>query len=336
MLKLAVLRQVAYAHSIRRFIRAILEKLIPGKWINRVFVAGDQEFNAKLDEAFKLMDVATATKNDYCKAVVEVLCDEVSRLCEVLKAVCEGSGYGEYFEAHVSHERFVRLVLSNDSVKLGRMKKVVADKSLSPIDILREIGAILNEESLEERVALCANERRKANAEIKAIAADVKSTMQTGFAEVKDEIKSGVAAIGAKVDIVDAKVSEPKRRRKRRSKYDESVTSFCVACVEAAQKDSMLVRSGNGKPKTEDVFSRYRSKLRDKGIVDVVTFKKILHACRARESRDRVRKLEAQQSAAKSNNKTPTKNGIITAVKKNASAAVSIALAIACAAAAPL
>ena len=78
-LKLAVLRQVAYAHSIRKFIRAILEKLIPGKWINRVFAAADAEFDAKLDAAFAAMDVATATKDDYRKFVVEVLCGEPRR-----------------------------------------------------------------------------------------------------------------------------------------------------------------------------------------------------------------------------------------------------------------
>ena len=35
-LKLAVLRQIAYSHSVRGFIRDILKALIPGKWIDRV------------------------------------------------------------------------------------------------------------------------------------------------------------------------------------------------------------------------------------------------------------------------------------------------------------
>jgi hypothetical protein len=35
LLKHAVLRQVAYAHSVRAFIRDLLKVFIPGRWINR-------------------------------------------------------------------------------------------------------------------------------------------------------------------------------------------------------------------------------------------------------------------------------------------------------------
>ena len=290
-----MLRQIAYAKSVRRVIRAIMRRMLDGEWINHIFASSDKEFNNRLDEAFKSLDILNATKGDFCRVVVNVLCDEVSKLCQVLKEVCEGSGYGKYFESHISHDRFVRLVLSADSGKIEKMMKIVDDKRLTPIDILRGVGAVLNDEPLEERAALCERDRRNANAEVKAFVADVESKIQTGFAE----IKSGVAEVGAKVDAVDAKVSKLKRRRQRRSKYDEAVVSFCVACVEAAQKDSMLVKSGNGKPKMEDVFSRYRAKLRDKGVVEVATFKRILHACRARESRTRIKELHSKQDAAK-------------------------------------
>ena len=298
MLKLAVLRQVAYAHSIRKFIRAILEKLIPGKWIDRVFAADDAEFDAKLDAAFAAMDVATATKDDYRKSVVEVLCGDVSRLCEVLKAVCEGSGYGDYFEAHVSHERFVRLVLGNDSVKLGKMKKIVADEALSPIDMLRGIGAVLNDESLEERAALCARERRRANAEIKSIVADVKSTMRLGFAnanqkmiECRDEIK----AVGEKVDAVAAKI----RQGGRRGKYDDETVALCMACVEAAKGNAEVRNSAKTKMTLRAAYAYHRRKLDASGVGGFDEFSKIVHACRARESRDRIKKLEAKREEAR-------------------------------------
>ena len=50
-LKLAVLRQIAYSHSVRGFIRDILKALIPGKWIDRVIASSDAAFDAKLDAA---------------------------------------------------------------------------------------------------------------------------------------------------------------------------------------------------------------------------------------------------------------------------------------------
>ena len=298
MLKLAVLRQVAYAHSIRKFIRAILEKLIPGKWIDRVFAADDAEFDAKLDAAFAAMDVATATKDDYRKSVVEVLCGDVSRLCEVLKAVCEGSGYGDYFEAHVSHERFVRLVLGNDSVKLGKMKKIVADEALSPIDMLRGIGAVLNDESLEERAALCARERRRANAELRSIAADVKSTMRLGFAQANQkmiECKEEIKAVGEKVDAVAAKV----RQGSRRCKYDDETVALCMACVEAAKGNAEVRNSAKTKMTLRAAYAYHHRKLEASGVGGFDEFSKIVHACRARESRDRIKKLEAKRDAAR-------------------------------------
>ena len=187
-LKTAVLRQIAYARSIRSVIRAIMRRMLDGEWINRIFASSDNEVNARLDEALKSLDLVNATKRDFCSAVVDVLCDDVSDLCLALKDVCEGSGYSDYYESHISHERFVRLVLSVDTAKLGRMKKILEDASLSPIDVLRGIGAVLNDEPIEERAALGARERRRANAELKSIAADVKKTMQTGFREANDNI----------------------------------------------------------------------------------------------------------------------------------------------------
>lgn len=296
-MKLAVLRQVAYAHSIRKFIRAILEKLIPGKWIDRVFAADDAEFDAKLDAAFAAMDVAIATKDDYRKSVVEVLCGDVSRLCEVLKAVCEGSGYGDYFEAHVSHERFVRLVLGNDSVKLGKMKKIVADEALSPIDMLRGIGAVLNDESLEERAALCARERRRANTELRSIAADVKSTMCLGFAQANQkmiECKEEIAAVGEKVDAVDAKVSKLRMSGKKRGRYALKAKELCWSCWTSAANREEVWHSVNTRITYEAVFEYYRIRLKRVGVVNCKSFRDIVRAEAARRNRA----LEAKRDAA--------------------------------------
>ena len=284
-LKTAVLRQIAYARSIRSIIRAIMRRMLDGEWINRIFASSDDEFNAKLDEALKSLDLLNATKHEFCTVVVDVLCGEVSDLCLALKDVCEGSGYSDYYESHISHEKFVRLVLSVDTVKRGKMKKIVENKSLTPIDVLREIGAILNDESLETRSALNASERRRANAELKAIAADVKKTMQTGFKEVNANISAGVAAVGEKVDAVAAKVT----RGKRRCKYDEALIMFCMACVET--RSAELRSSTKTKIRLEDIFIYNKRKLAERGVNDAKQFAKIVHAYRARESRKRDKEL---------------------------------------------
>ena len=71
-LKTAVLRQIAYARSVRSVIRAIMRRMLDGEWINRIFASSDEEFNNRLDEAFKSLDLANATKRDFCGAVVDV------------------------------------------------------------------------------------------------------------------------------------------------------------------------------------------------------------------------------------------------------------------------
>ena len=102
-LKLAVLRQVAYAHSVRGFIREILKALIPGKWIDRVIDSSDAAFDAKLDAAFATIDEFAATKEDYCRKVVNVLCDEIAGLCEALRE----SLYAPRIFAHLYPFRFI-------------------------------------------------------------------------------------------------------------------------------------------------------------------------------------------------------------------------------------
>ena len=330
-LKTAVLRQIAYARSIRSIIRAIMRRMLDGEWINRIFASSDEEFNKRLDLALEPLDFATATKRDFCEAVVDVLCDEVSELCLALKEVCEGSGYSEYYESHISHERFVRLVLSVDTVKLGKMKKILDNANLSPIDILRNIGAVLNDETLEERAALGAMERRRANAELKAIAADVKSTMQIGFAqsnqkllECKSEI---IAAVGEKVDAVAAKV----KRGSRRGRYTEAQIDFCGKVWESACDIQEIRNSTNTKVSYEAAFQFFRRQLAKLGVESVDDFKSIIRAHQARELRRRQREKSAAKPSAQRG-----KYGIMRDVKSHAKSALALTLAIAGGLVAPL
>ena len=289
-IRLAVLRQIAFAKSVREIIRSILRRMLDGDWIDRLFSSNENEFNQKLDIAFLGMEETSATQNDYCMAVVNILCDEVSDLCTVLKEVCEGSGYGEVFSSHISHERFVRLVLQIDTVKLCRMQKIVADKSLSPIDILREVGAVVNNESLEERAALGEAQRRQANAELKAIVVDVKNAVQTGFREVMSdisEVKSGV-------DSVDEKVSRLKVAKKGRGKYDEATARLCVSLVKAACENEAVKQGLNTRVTHKAVFDYNSRLLAEHGITSVAEFTKIIRAQQAREQRQRMKALEAK------------------------------------------
>ena len=288
-LKTAVLRQIAYAKSVRSVIRAIMRRMLDGEWINRIFASSDEEFNHRLDEALKSLDLATATKRDFCEAVVGVLCDEVSDLCLALKDVCDGSGYSDYYESHISHERFVRLVLSVDTVKLGRMKKILEDARLSPIDVLRSIGAVLNDEALEERTALGARERRHANAELRNIA---EATMKA------------IDAVGEKVDAVAAKI----RRGRRRGKYTEAQIDFCGKAWDSACDIQEIRNSTNTKVSYEAAFQFFHRQLAKLGVESVDEFKSIIRAHQARELRRRQREKSAAQ--------TRPKNGIMSAVNR--------------------
>ncbi len=128
--------------------------------------------------------------------------------------------------------------------------------------------------------------------------ADLKSTVQIGFAQMHQKLldcREGIAA-------VDRKVSKQNGRRKRRGKYDDGRAALCVACVDAAKGDSSTPRGKSGtKLRLEDVFNRYRAKLRENGVEDFATFRRIIHACRASESRARIKALAAKQDAARRN-----------------------------------
>ena len=169
-------------------------------------------------------------------------------------------------------------------------------------NILRNIGAVLNDEALEERAALGARERRHANAELKAFAADVKKTMQTGFREVNDNIRAGVAAVGEKVDAVAAKM----RRGRRRGKYTETQIDFCGKAWDSAGDIQEIRNSTNTKVSYEAAFQFFHRQLAKLGVESVDDFKSIIRAHQARE----LRRHQREKSAAQSNTRRG-KNGII-------------------------
>ena len=281
----AVTPQIAFTHSVREFIRELLKRFIPGKWIDRVISEDETSFDAKLDAALVGLDEKTATSKDYCAKVVSALCDEVSNICEVTRLVCINRGYRKYAETFLSTEKFVRLQLRQDTEKLERLNAVLEDKTKPLCVLLQEIGAVLENRPTNEVAAFGASELRKANAELKAIAVDVKKTLQTGFKEVNANIKAGVAAVGEKVDAVAAKVT----RGKHRCKYDEALIMFCMACVET--RSAELRSSTKTKIRLEDIFTYNKRKLAERGVNDAKQFAKIVHAYRARESRRRDKEL---------------------------------------------
>ena len=289
----AVMPQIAYAHSVREFIRELLKRFIPGKWIDRAISDRDASFDAKLDAAFSSLDEKTATEKDYCAKVVSVLCDEVSGICEVTRLVCINRGYEDYADTFLSTEKFVRLLLRQDLEKLERLNAALADKSKPLCVLMRDVGAVLEDKTSEGGAAFGAADVKKANAELKAIAADVKSTMQTGFAEVKDEIKSGVAAIGAKVDAVATTVSKLRKGNKLHGRYSPTAKTVCWSCWIAAANHEEIWRGVNTRITYKAVFDYYHARLAQVGVGSHAAFRDVIRA----EDRRRNRELEMKQDA---------------------------------------
>ena len=322
----AVMPQVAYAHSVRDFIRELLKRFIPGKWIDRVISDGDATFDAKLDEALVGLDEKTATRKDYCASVVAVLCEEVASVCEVTRLVCINRGYRKYADTFLSTEKFIRMVLRQDVEKLERLNAVLADKAKPLCVLLREIGAVLEDRPAEEVAAFGAAEVKKANAELKAIAADVKKTMQTGFKEVK----AGIADVGEKVDAVDAKVSRLRRGNRPRGRYTKEAKAICWSCWSAAANHEEVWRSVNTRITYEAEFEFHQQRLTKYGVNDSNEFRSIIRAEERRRYRElQARQDEARQKSAAQSNTGRGKYGIMRDVKSHAKSALALTLAIA-------
>lgn len=282
-LKHAVLRQVAYAQTIREIIRLILGRLLKGKWTDGIFASSDEEFLQKLDESFKTIDFKAVTKKPYCEKIVAVLCDEVAELCESLREVCAVSGYEDYYAAYISRERFVRLVLSVDTVKIGKMRRIVENKDLTPIEILREIGALLNDEPIEVRHAETARELKKSNAEILRM---VKATKKT---------------LAEKVDAVAADVKEIQKRMRERKTARRQYSAKQIEAASVAWRlygESEAAHANeNTRPTYKAAFEHSRRALEAAGIDSCETFKKIMHSVSAHMSRENAKAIEARQEA---------------------------------------
>ena len=319
--------QIAYTHSVREFIRELLKRFIPGKWIDRVISERDATFDAKLDAAFSSLDENTATKKDYCASVVSVLCEEVSGICEVTRLVCINRGHRIYADKFLTTEKFVRLVLRQDLEKLERLNAAIADRSKPLCILLHDIGIVLEDKSSGGDAAFSAAEIKKANAELKAIAADVKKTMQTGFKEVNDNIKSGVAAVGEKVDALAAKL----KRGKRRGKYDDETIAFCAGVMATADNNATIKNGLNTRVTHSAVFAYNRCELEARGVTELAEFTRIIRAHQAREQRVRDKK----SSAVKPNSQRG-KYGIMSDMKYRAKSTLALTLAIAGAMASPL
>lgn len=286
--KLAVLGQVAYAYSVRDFIREMLKRLIPGGWINVVFAGGDEEFYFRLKAAFEQLNATVTTASEYREAIAAVLCEEVSRLCRELKVVCRNRGCCRYYEENISRERFVELVRNTDIKKLEKMQKILERTELTPIDIIREIGAVLNDRQGEGCATLSAAERNSANETLSEIAQDVRTSMMLGFAQTKqrllecksgiDELRSGVAAMGRGLSGVG-------KRGRRRGKYD-AVSEMCLAVWERDCTDLNLRNSLNTRVTYEAVFERRKRELAAMKIDSVEKFRRVIHAAQSKRSHE--------------------------------------------------
>ena len=288
-LKDAVLAQVAYAQSVREIIRLVLGRLLKGKWLDHIFASSDEEFKRKLDESFKTVDLTSPTKKDFCDKVVAVLCDEVAKLCETLHGVCNASGYGDYCTSYISRERFVRLVLSVDTVKLGKMRRIAENMELTPIELLRGIGAELNDEPLEVRHGETARELKKSNAEILKMVKATKKTLAEKIDAASKEVVEKVDAVAADVKEVQARLRKRKTaRRKYSAKHIEAVS---VAWRLYNESEAAHLNE-NTRPTSKGAFEYSKRQLELAGVTSLKEFCEIKHALRCREYRARLKSID--------------------------------------------
>ena len=182
-------------------------------------------------------------------------------------------------------------------------------------------------------VTFCAEEVKKANAELKAIAADVKSTMQIGFAQTNrklDECKGSIAVVGAKIDAVDKKVAKLRKNGKPRGRYTKEARALCWNFWETAANHEEVWRSVNTRVTYEAVFNHYKVQLARVGVERAKVYEKIIHAEDRRRNRElQARQDEARQKSAAQSNTGRGKNCIMRDVKNHAKSALALTLAIA-------
>ena len=234
-----------------------------------------------------------------------------------------------YARCYISHDKFVRLLLRTDTVKLGRLKKALDAHRQCPVDMLREIGAILDDRPFEETAALADAERRRANAEIRAIAEDVKKSI------------AKIDAVGEQVAVLDAKVTRGKPCGRRLSGKHDAEGPVCLAVWEGDKNNATLRGSLNTRVTYESVFARHKSELSKAGVVTVAQFRRAIHAMQNRahvraKNALFARQDEARQESAAQSNTRCGKNGIMSDMKGHAKSALALTLAIAGGLASPL
>ena len=269
-LKTAVLGQIAYAQSIRQLIRNVLRLFLDGEWLNYVFKSSDKEFNSRLGEAFKSLDLVHATERDFRGVIVRILCDEVSNLCFTLREVCESMGYLSYYNSYISHKRFAKLVLLKDTVKLSKMREIVNDKTLSPIDVLRKIGDVLNDKENEEHKELAAEEKESKENDLKTL---VLATL------------SAVKENGEKLNDLGESVSKLRRNSKSRSRYSSQARTICWNYWITATNHEEIWRSVTTRVTFAVVFKHYQVQLNRYGVTNGTEFKKVIRAEMMRRTR---------------------------------------------------
>lgn len=291
-LKRAVLRQIVFAHYVREFLRDIIRRLVPGSWSNSFVSSSNTDFDLRLESALKEVDEATATKSDYCRTVVSVLCDEISRICDLVQAACEAHGYAVYATRFLSKERFIAMLLRTDVVLMGKLRKVLEDPGKGHVQMLREIGAILDGGDPQNLDALDGVEGRMADYRLGRLLIEVKNGLDCTNRKLLDYHQDTIAVVretsSDAVARLEKKIGEKLfRTGTRRSKFSDEMKRLCVSCWREGKKSADIRCSLNTRVTYEAVYSRNKSMLAEQGVKNVAMFRSILRACQLRESRRR-------------------------------------------------
>ena len=333
-----VLRQIVFTHRVREFLRDILKRLVPlGVWHLNFIRSSNDDFDRKLDAAFRYIDERTATAADYRQMVVDVLCSEISRICNLVHEACAGHGWKEYADRFVNKEKFVALLMQCDEAKLDRLRTVLDDKTKSNIRMLREIGAVLEDADPDSLEYLSPSDRDRATARLDAIAGSIESGfMQTTqkliecHRETMFAVQSGTQAIADKIDALE---TSPKG--KGHARYSDGAIEICMDCWRTASADTSLRETLNTRLTYDAVFKRHKARLEAAGVTSAKQLRDVLRAQRARGSR--AAEKEKSQKPKKPSSRKPAKNGIMHSMgKAHKTLPLAMMLAVAGALASPL
>ena len=333
-----VLRQIVFTHRVREFLRDILKRLVPlGVWHLNFIRSSNDDFDRKLDAAFRYIDERTATAADYRQMVVDVLCSEISRICNLVHEACAGHGWKEYADRFVNKEKFVALLMQCDEAKLDRLRTVLDDKTKSNIRMLREIGAVLEDADPDSLEYLSPSDRDRATARLDAIAGSIESGfMQTTqkliecHRETMFAVQSGTQAIADKIDALE---TSPKG--KGHARYSDGAIEICMDCWRTASDDTSLRETLNTRLTYDAVFKRHKARLEAAGVTSAKQLRDVLRAQRARGSR--AAEKEKSPKPKKPSSRKPAKNGIMHSMgKAHKTLPLAMMLAVAGALASPL